>query len=306
MLRGDDAMGKFCMLIGNGFTIDFGSRYGLNPSTPLSHFGQGNMSYDKYIHQLPYIKTELFQIAQKESNDYKAIESFMNSKTYNWDKDCQLRRFLSLSYASFQICADRKNIADWKWTKWLQQNYQDLNFVVSFNYDLVFEKALDTSKIPFYRTGSIEKETGIPIFKPHGSIDFDVNTSHYSVEERWEMTTLLENRGKVRTVPKDEWLEPRLEADIIPPHKNNYQRILLWVKAGIDQFILHGKDIDFLIIVGHSYGWADRQEIDQYLESLLPKTQIVVVDPKPNPDLLKKIDELGLKNHQTDVNGLPW
>lgn len=294
------------MLIGNGFTIDFSSRYGLNPSAPLSHFGQESLSYEKYINQLPHIKNDLFQIAKEELNDYKAIENFMNSKNYNWDKDCQLRRFLSLSYASFQIYADRKNIVDWKWTKWLRQNYQDLDFVVSFNYDLIFEKALNAFSIPFYRTGSIEMETGIPIFKPHGSIDFDINTFNYTVEERWKMTTSLENKGKVRTVPKDEWLEPRLEADIIPPHKDNYQRILRWVKTGIDQFVIHGIDIDFFIIVGHSYSNADRQEIDQYLISLLPHTQIIIVDPKPNPDLLQKIDQLGLKIHQPLASGLPW
>ncbi|RKL66587.1 hypothetical protein CR203_14975 [Salipaludibacillus neizhouensis] len=294
------------MLIGNGFTIDFGSRYGLNPSAPLSHFGKRNLSYEKYIHKLPYIQNELFQLAQYEPNEYEAIERFMNSRNYNWDKDCQLRRFLSLSYASFQIYADSKNIVNWKWTKWLQQNYKDLIFVVSFNYDLVFEKALETSNIHFFRTGSLENQTGIPIFKPHGSIDFETNTSEYSVEDRWQMTTLLQDNGKVTTVPKEDWLEPRLEADIIPPHKDNYQRILSWVKNGIDQFNTRGKDINLLIIVGHSYGEADRQEVDQYLVSLKPDTKIIIVDPKPNPDLLKKIDELNLKRLPTNAAGLPW
>lgn len=298
-------MGNICMLIGNGFTIDFSEKIGLNPSQPLSFFNHEKISYHKFLPKLPAIQHELFPMARQHDNDYTAIEKFMESPAYNWDRDCQLRRFLSLSYANLQIQLENHNIAQWHWTNWFRKNKADLSIVVSFNYDLLLEKSLAAAGVVYYRTGSTEVENGVPIIKPHGSIDFDIEST-YPSSLRWKEVTALRDKGQVETVPKSEWQEPRFEADIIPPHKENYQRSLRWVKEGIETYKEHASDVDRLIIVGHSYNDADKREIDQYLKSLTAGTAVFVVDPQPNGALLKKIEELGLKLEGTQASGVPW
>ncbi|MDQ0256620.1 hypothetical protein J2S74_004042 [Evansella vedderi] len=290
-------MGNICMLVGNGFTIDFSEKVGLNPSQPLSKFENEGISYSHFLPKLPAIREELFPLAKGEKNDYLAIEKFMGSPSYNWDKDCQLRRFLSLSYATLQLQLEHHNISQWHWTKWFREHRDELGMFVSFNYDLLLEKSLKVAGVRYYRTGSDEEPVGVPIVKPHGSIDFDIDSDHRS-SERWEYTTALLDEGKVETVPKQEWLEPRFEADIIPPHKENYQRSLRWVKEGIATFKEAAGEFDTFIIVGHSYNEADRQEIDQYLENLHPGTRIEIVDPEPNKLLVAKINALGLELHR--------
>lgn len=298
-------MGKICMLVGNGFTIDFSEKIGLNPSKPLSHFNHNRISYQHFLPKLPAIKDELLPLAEKQDNDYTAIEEFMGSPAYNWDRDCQLRRFLSLSYACLQMQLEHHNISQWYWTDWFRENHQDIGMFVSFNYDLLLEKTLTVAGVSYYRTGSTESKKGIPIVKPHGSIDFDIDSS-YPSNERWEETTALRDKGEVQTVPKSQWLQPRFEADIIPPHKENYQRSLRWVQEGIYTFKEHAHDFRTFIIVGHSYNDADKQEIDQYLENLRPATNVYVIDPEPNEALLRKITSLSLQLETPQRKGTPW
>ncbi|MDG5786717.1 SIR2 family protein [Evansella sp. AB-P1] len=299
-------MNKFCLFIGNGFTIDFAEQLGLNPSEPLSHFHNHQISYNHFLHYIPEIKNELFLLEKQIPNDYEAIETYMKSGAYNVDKDSQLRRFLSFAYASFQIEVEQSNlICDWKWTKWFKENSEHFAFAISFNYDLVLEKALECAGISYYRTGSTEKKQGIPIMKPHGSIDFDVKSDGKTIEIHIE-ENVRKDKGNVQTIPKNNWFIPRFEADIIPPKKDNNQRSLRWVKNGIHTFLDRVSEINTFIIIGHSYGKADQNEVDQYLENLHPHTKLYLIDPKPNEKLVNKINSLGLQLYQPLESGLPW
>ncbi|ADU31901.1 SIR2 family protein [Evansella cellulosilytica] len=301
-------MSNICLLIGNGFSIDFANHFGLNPSIPFSHFGQKQISYDALLKDLPSIR-ELFSLAKQDKDEYVAIEKFMESSEYNEQKDCALRRFLSLSYARFQLEVDKYDIQNWKWTRWFKNNKSEMRFAISFNYDLILEKAFKEATIPFYRTGTNEKRNGIPILKPHGSIDFDIDlhsVTSTTKEIQLKETTYLNDVGYVLSIPREKWLTPRYEADIIPPHEENYQRHLRWVKNGIRQFLQRANNIDSLIIVGLSYSDADKKEINQYLERLKKGTTVYVIDPHPNEALIHKINSLGLSLKRGNKNGLPW
>ncbi|MBU9720581.1 SIR2 family protein [Bacillus alkalicola] len=297
-------MNKFGMMIGNGFTIDFGSRFGLDPSKPFSYFNQ-HLSYEEFIHNYPAVH-ELFQLAQQEKNDYVAIERYMKSPKYNKEKDEELRKFLASSYSQLQVHLEKHSISNWKWTKWLQQNKEYLSFAVSFNYDLLFEKALQTAGINYYRTGTMEEKNGVPISKPHGSIDFDMKLEQSLTHNEKVWLEWRHLFSHISTIPKKSWLKPRHEADIIPPHKVNDQRTLHWVKDGINEFLTHARDFSQFIIVGLSYSEADRMEVNQYLEHLPPHTKVYVIDPNPNELLLTKISSLRLETHRGTNQGLPW
>ncbi|MBU9713214.1 SIR2 family protein [Evansella tamaricis] len=298
-------MPHFGMMLGNGFTIDLGEKIGINPSEPLSFFKGNSQFFHQFMKNTPAIEKELLHIANTEKNDYIAIEKFMKSPFYTKEKDYQLRRFLAFSYSALQMQLEHYNIATWKWTHWLRKNKDGIQFAISFNYDLLFENALQMANIPFFRTGSSDKKVGIPISKPHGSIDFDVLPSglltwHYApARSHW-------NHNHVYTIPKQSWLHPRYEADIIPPHKENDQRVFQWVKEGIQAFLDYVYRLDHFVIIGLSYNEADRQEVNQYLEHLRPRTKVYVIDPKPNEQLLEKIRSLGLHLEINKETGLPW
>lgn len=304
-------MKKFILLVGSGFTTDFTKQYNLDPSKPLQCFENSDINYNKFINNLPAIKEELIPILSYCCDDFDAIKVFFERNQSILDKDCQLRRFLALSYSCFQTTAEKYNLPNWRWVKWLSRNHKHLHIAISFNYDLILEKSLKLSKIKYYRIGTNEVPKGIPIIKPHGSLDFDLPDGgiSISVENRWKITTSLNQvNGHVKVIPKSEWMLPRIEADIIPPSQHNYQLKLNWVVNGFNQYarIKYRNDIDAFVIVGHSYRQEDRPEIDFFLEKLKKTTKIFIIDPYPKEELIQKIKSLGLTINEPNKSGLPW
>ncbi|MDR7246325.1 hypothetical protein [Priestia megaterium] len=298
-------MEKFALLVGNGFSFDLVQSFGLDSSFPLQYFKNEEIKYNSFLHRLPGVQSELFQQLE-EVNDFESIEKFLNSEDYNDQKDCELRRFLSLAYSHFQIKVEQNNLSQWKWSKWLQKNKKALNFAISFNYDVILEKVLKLSGIKYYRTGSTEITKGVPVFKPHGSLDFDLYNYSCPVELRWNIITSLNDTGLVQVVPKKEWPDVRFQADIIPPSKENYQKDLLWVNMGKDQYLSHVTELDSLVIVGSSYWDVDRPEIDFFLENLSPDAKVYIMNPNPSPELIETIRKLGLEYKTFEFHELPW
>lgn len=306
-------MGKFVLLVGNGFSIDYTKKLGINPSKPLHKFECSDVTYEEFIDKLPDIKGELFEISKSYSNDFEAINKFFIKNQNDMRKDCQLRRFLALSYSSYQILLESysAHIMDWKWFKWINRNKKNLACTVSFNYDLLLENVLRFSNINYYRTGTSETITKVPVIKPHGSIDFDLHYADNLVipEQRWNVHTRLNQSSLgLEPIEKSKWLLPRFEADIIPPSQNNYQMGLNWVNAGFETYrkINLDENIDTLIILGHSYSEPDRPEIDIFIENLKKRSNVYIANPSRIPALETKIKESGLLLKETNELGLPW
>ena len=300
---------KIALLVGNGFTLDFinSQNVDIHSSFPLSNFKSEKIDYTNFIELLPYINTKL--LGQK-INDFDAITNFASKYEIGSFEESQLRHFLSMSYSKFQFYLDTLEFSNWKWAKWLKQSKEYLNFAISFNYDLVLERALESADIRYSRIGTTEPIRSVSVIKPHGSIDFDIpNNSligHHPYQHRFSNSLTLNDIGYVEVLPKWEWLLPRNEADIIPPSVHNYQIKLRWIQKMFNSYAYYAKDLKGLVIVGISYWNVDRPEIDFFLEKLPKNAKVYIGNPKPDIDLVKKIESLGLTFETFNFNELPW
>lgn len=300
-----------CMLIGNGFTIDFIKNFSdirtLNPSNPLQTFSNKEINYDWFIDKVPAIKKDL--ISKTFDDDFKAISVFIEKSKGNDEKDCQLRRFIAMSYSLLQYKLDdlTDSISKWQWAKWLYANRSKLSCLVSFNYDLLTERVMEVIGIPYRRTGTSSEKVGLPIIKPHGSIDFDLKGLIWT-DNIWTITTSFNQKnGQVDVIPKGEWLNPRVEADIIPPSQVNYQRHLQWVEEGYKAYKEITKDLEAFIVMGFRYSEEDRKEFNELVESLPKgkKLDFYIVNPEP-PEALKQFLISQGHNVFEVLEGLPW
>ena len=100
-------------------------------------------------------------------------------------------------------------------------------------------------------------------------------------------------------VPHEALLEPRTEADIVLPMEFSPQLDLTWVRQGYDTMANMARTIDTCIIVGLSYQPCDRKEIDSILQEVPSSTQILLVNPTPNPTFETRLREVSRKSRRT-------
>ncbi len=284
------------LIIGNGLSIALFKHLNLNihPSHPFSFQIILEHNNKPIFDELGRLKKLKDSASNKE--DFEIIDDFVTNfsedNEHKW-LHCELRHFLSLaySYAYFQTKSKWKN--NWKWLKWIYQHKNEIGGIVSFNYDLSIELALNKLAIDFFRLGSSEEVKGIPIFKPHGSCDFDINKRAIlmPVDSRLKCLTLLNDGGNVEIVPEKELLIPRIEADIVLPFEHSNQTLLSWVQTGFEKIKQITKSVKVCTIIGISYHQSDRKEIDLIIDNLSTNVKINLINLHPNVDLKKKLLE---------------
>jgi len=296
-------MSRICLLVGNGFSVDLVKSLdlNLNSSLPISSFGNNNITFDEFINKLPSIRDSLLPLVKEEEDQFAAISRFieegkaLGESTFE-RRECDLRRFLALAYSKFQLEIDKINYSNWEWTKWLYRNKKNLACAISFNYDLVLEKAIRLARINkgYKRIGVINEQGGIPIIKPHGSIDFEIPERFItfgSEEGVWDSMLARNDIGYVEKVTYDNWSKARIQPDIIPPSQINYHRDITWVKDCFLSYptITKTNGIDTFVIVGHSYSKVDQDEINEFIDNLDRKTEFYIVNPHYEEENIQKL-----------------
>ncbi len=250
-------------------------------------------------------------ISKERVEDYIQIEQFVDKYYLDSLKFGHLRQFLALSYSKLQVEIDKSNMDNnWKWYRWFSKYFESLNCIVSFNYDLLLERTLSNLKIQFFRMGSNESKEGIPIIKPHGSIDYDIPPRAINIQSEYRLncTTFLNDAQEVHVITNRDMQIARIEADIIPPTKHNYQSNLSWIKT---PNLIYEKtfslSVDTIIVVGLSYWDVDRPEIDYYLQCMHKSTKVIYTENPsfPNHDFKQKLKSLGLEYQAIDFNTVP-
>lgn len=299
--------GKFAILVGNGFTIDFLShnKSSYNSSLPLRNFGSPSISYDSFINQMPSIKEKL---VKTNGDDFELINNFSKQYSLSSKEFGHLRQFLALSYSHLHTKVINYNYVNWKWYEWFRKNRHNLFCSISLNYDLILESTLNKLNIAHYRVGTDEPVFGSMVLKPHGSIDFDMPSFAFSIPKKLRLqgTTSLNDAQFVQVIKSSEFLDPRIEADIIPPTMHNFQKELSWVNRQSQFYLSISQELQSFIIVGSSYWDVDRPEIDFYLENLPKNATVYIGTKEPHPDLIRKLFFLRLKHRTFDFDELPW
>ena len=64
-----------------------------------------------------------------------------------------------------------------------------------------------------------------------------------------------------------------------------------WIKEGYNKIRFIGKQVNKVVIIGISYWEVDREEIDTIMNHINKDAKIYFVNPNPNVDFLKKLEQ---------------
>ena len=294
---------NICLVIGNGFNIsarnhlkNIGEELNIDTSDFFNWKFKSISSNEKLIDDFPILKRNLGQVGfGKSFEKVQELNNYANSliqSDYKYEEAniliCELKYYIDIAFSYFQMEFDKKDISQWVWIKVLKLIKDKLSYIVSFNYELVLETALDNADISYKRVGLSEEKHGIGILKPHGSIDFDIRGVDTpltipinSYKDR--------NNMPIKKIKKSNLISRRCECDIILPLEESYQKDYQWIKPGYNELNRYGDKIDNLIICGMSYWECDRAEIDYILDSINKDAFITIVNKSVNDELMEKI-----------------
>lgn len=127
----------------------------------------------------------------------------------------------------------------------------------------------------------IEPINGIPIGKPHGSVDYALHSGAVDFGDpdyplRQFMIRI--NAPMVRLVG-DALTAPRQYVEVVPPLAATQMHAYQWVWPIFHVFRNMGWQIDRCIFAGLSAWPVDQQELCAVLRALTPHTEIVVANP---------------------------
>ena len=192
--------GDIAFIVGNGIALDLLNfldphRKNLaltwNSQKPLDwKIDTPNKPGEALLDNLPHFKN---YVAQKKAerphiSDFEIFEELFSSYPSNHavypplgiiEPGVQAQHFLALAYSEFHIrlksemYVNPRRMHEWKWLQWFCTFGHRLGIVTSFNYDLIVETVLATVELGFRRFG-VWRENGVRMFKPHGSIDYEL------------------------------------------------------------------------------------------------------------------------------------
>ncbi len=302
-------MNRILLIVGNGLSIDLWKYLGLDidPSTPFSFEVPDPFDNAKKLLGTLARVRNLIE-SHPKLTDFDIIQDFVSNyqktdQEYQWIH-YELRQYLSLaySYANNNLLHHWKK--GWRWEEWLREYHERIAGVVSFNYDLTLEAVLEQSSFRYCRIGSREEDDiiGIPIFKPHGSCDFDISSRIISMppQIRFKNLTCLNDyinngRGTIEIVPKEKLSEPRTESDIVLPFESSQQTQLTWVRQGYEAIKKMAGTVDSCIIVGISYQPCDSSEINSIVDAVPKNITIKFINKVRNVDSVKKLKMIHAK-----------
>jgi len=303
------------LVVGNGLSIDL--KASLAPrldawptSSPLSwhviapdsRFPSDN--YDPSLPMLAFMYDARMALArtrelEPEANDFELLNAARNLcvKENSRSGVIELRHLIAISYSVYQGVVDQLDLSDWV----LGKNLTDLIATgrvlgaVSFNYDLNLETIIENAQREVWDLADVDGvRGGVPVFKPHGSIHYELPLSVWEPND-WDLSYYPLNNtadhfdAGVRLLPRDQLYAPRALADLVLPAETSTITGFQAVRRGATWLSRVGPWVKMAIILGVSYMPVDREEIDQIL-SVVPKSAtVVVIDPYPSEDLMREL-----------------
>ncbi|EJT6492014.1 hypothetical protein ACHM2U_01305 [Clostridium perfringens] len=310
-LRSDEKLKDTLIIIGNGFTISLLNGVEINSSKPLSNFQCKNIKID-CMSKMPGLES-IIEEGKKiyPDNDFKVFEYLLNKYSEKQNYLCYMRRYIIYAYSKLYIEGLKHiNYSEWKWTKWFKENKNRICGIYDLNYDLFLEDLLNFLNISYYRVSTISHQKHIyckklnymiPIYKPHGSIDFDIyqNFTHMPEEGVWSTETnenqcCINGLYVMSEISRMELLKPRFEVDLIPPNSTNIYRNLSWIKQIYNQMSYDIKNIKNIICFGFSYSEFDQPEFEEILDKCNNKDiKIYDININENHNLAEYVTKKG-------------
>lgn len=148
--------------------------------------------------------------------------------------------------------------------------------------------------------GTDQNPKGVPFFKPHGSIDFEIPQGliHFEDESSAWNSSLSRNQvfdengnGYITLTSYEDIDKFRKQPDLIPPTQENYHENLGWVRGLYKTYSNFTKyfKVNTFIIVGHSYAEVDRKEINFFINQLPRGCSFYIVNPSYETESVKQL-----------------
>ncbi|MBI4209381.1 MAG: SIR2 family protein [Deltaproteobacteria bacterium] len=197
----------------------------------------------------------------------------------------------------YEMAKEKINYGIWPWVNFLKHVSKETQVtIVTYNYDIWLEEALEHTGIPFYRTSLKEdnNKNHMPIIKPHGSIDLRQDVRISKREFPLGKQLIIANASnKTLEIPKHDLHEVFPQVDLIPPSASAmdvYQSPMMftWWCNEHDKVIKACSSATHVIFLGLSYNYWDRSELNSVISALSSTAKIHLVNPSP-PKVMQNI-----------------
>ncbi|MFM5241209.1 hypothetical protein [Aeromonas rivipollensis] len=291
-------MPKISLVVGNGFSISFGYFSGLinelNSQEPLSWDVKCPSTKGNLIDSLPRLKKlYLMNIEKPHFDIFKLALDAKYCRSIGLDEfktTLEARHFLTLAFSMYSSRQKSIFSTDWAWFRWLKLHRDEIFASYSLNYDLLLETALDRLRKKYYSFQINHHGFGIPLVKPHGSVDFEISPNSIFYIPCYPLMNYVDlNNTDIIRLDDKELFTPRRQALCIVPNESNKYKGYQWVEPANKWFENKLKNTDFCLFIGISYFPCDREEIDRIVDSLPNECVIIVANPYPPNEFIEKI-----------------
>lgn len=298
-------MRDILLIAGNGLAIDLRSCHPdalaeWDTSSPLSWTTPTPGKPELPLRDaFPVLRDAISGLSGDASTDFERLSLLHSAAkaTHNIKLIAELRHRLAIAFAYYQAEADRVLPDNWPLGAFLRGVSGRLLGMVSFNYDLTLESLIELQGHKCTHVGVANQPRGIPITKPHGSIDYVFQDWVISgAPPVYPLRNFMEQTdAPIKRLPREGLLVPRYSAEIVVPSEHSLYQGYQWVKLGRLWLRWIAQHIRVVVIVGLSYWHVDRPEIDAVLDALEPSAVVVIVDPAPNADLVASLRSRGMR-----------
>ena len=147
--------------------------------------------------------------------------------------------------------------------------------IITYNYDIFLERLLKLKGIDYTIFDFLKKSQGVTIYKPHGSISFDVKGNN-SISNIYDLTCNNIELNENLTYDYSKSL-------IIPPHGFIDGNTSSWVKQMRDDAKKTMASLpEKVVFWGIAYNYVDREEFNDIITEIQSQTDIEYVNPSPS------------------------
>ena len=298
------------LIVGNGISINLRDQFSgrlknWDTRSPLGWrvHNPSDKSQD-LIDALPEFKQELARLRAQfpEAKDFQLLTQIARKATtepYSSGPALEARHWIVNAFSQYQQRADYYNqLHSWKWRCFLDNHGHRIAAVVSFNYDLNIESALEAAGLhPVALAAATAKglhinRDSVPVYKPHGSIDYTAMGNVIKTTPKYPLhTRMSDNNYPVDLLSRHNLNTARVFADVILPGETNRFSTFQWVAHPKSRILTQASRAANVVLAGISFGEPDRPELQELLRFLPRSANAHVVDPSPNPELMELLEQ---------------
>ncbi|WP_369958889.1 hypothetical protein [Pseudomonas benzenivorans] len=291
---------KISIVAGNGLSISFGHFSGLahhwNSQEPLSWPIDCPSHRHNFLNSLPRLKALHDKYIEHPDFDVFA-KALDNATCTKHDIDpfitpLEARHFLTIAFSNYSNKQIEllETCKEWPWYKWIELHKGNIVSAFSLNYDLLLESIFDGVALQYFSLQVNHHGHGIPLVKPHGSVDFEIHPSSISYKPNYPLTNFVDlNDTPIIRLEANKLIYPRSQPLCIIPNESNKYSGYQWVAPANRLFNEEVSKCTHCIFIGISYFECDRPELDSILDRIPISAQIIVANPNPPQEFMERL-----------------